>query len=112
MKKELLPFILFLFCLANGCNSTEQSAEEESLPKRLMVVAYDISVSTDDFAILKESDLELMYDNVARNGGGTIVFLYIKENSLLQEVREYEISPYAKRNKREAIFINSGIRLI
>ena len=62
--------------------------------KKLVVLAYDISMSNDDYAILKENHLKELFSKVAFNGGGKFYSILIKTKSKEQEIFEYTIPAY------------------
>ena len=62
--------------------------------KKLVVLAYDISKSNDEYAILKKDHLASLFSKIAFNGGGKFYGLLIKANSLKQELFEYNIPAF------------------
>ena len=60
-------------------------------PKKLMVLAYDISKSNDDYAILQKFHIDGIVKSISANGGGVLATLFIQSNSMNQEVEVYII---------------------
>ncbi len=84
MKINLFCLTLILFLLSCGKKNPSQK-NTTPLIQNIAVVVYDISISTDAFAMLQASDIYLMYHKMGVNNGGKFYGLFIKTNSKMQD---------------------------
>lgn len=89
---KIVTTIVFLQIITSCGNNTPQVKTQPT--KKLVVLAYDISMSNDDYALLKEKHLEELFSKVAFNGGGKFYSILIKAKSKEQEIFEYTIPAF------------------
>lgn len=85
MKNNLF-FIVIVSALVIACGNVENK-DVTTVPKPLQVVVwvYDITKSTDTYAILTEAHVEKSYYGMGQDGGGKFYGLHIMSNSSKQE---------------------------
>ena len=85
MKTNLF-LIVFATALVSACGNRENK-DVTTVPKPLQVVVwvYDITKSTDTYAILTEAHVEKSYYGMGQDGGGKFYGLHIMSNSSKQE---------------------------
>ena len=89
---QIVATIVLLQIIISCENNTPQVKTQPT--KKLVVLAYDISMSNDDYALLKEKHLEELFSKVAFNGGGKFYSILIKAQSKEQEIFEYTIPAF------------------
>ncbi len=92
MKATILTLIFLPLLMACGKTINEG---ESSLPAQmqLVVVIYDISTSTDEYAMLTGNHLGILHDEIGKNGGGKFYGLHIKTSSTRQDPIFSDIRP-------------------
>lgn len=84
MKVKILILIATTMLIACNKNGNENAATVT--PKsQLTVLVYDISKSTDAYAMLTNAHIEKIYNGTGENGGGKIYGLQIQTNSSKQD---------------------------
>lgn len=89
MKKYLL-LLSFSFLLFS-CGKNERKGVEKAVVPCVTVMVYDISFSTDAFAILQQDYFKPIYYGTGYNGGGKFYGLFIKANSRKQDPFSFSI---------------------
>ncbi|GEM_PF-4759142 len=85
MKTNVI-FIVIVSALVIACGNVEnKSVTTAPKPLQAVVAVYDITKSTDTYAILTEAHLERTYYGMGKNGGGKFYGLHIMANSSKQE---------------------------
>lgn len=85
MKSNLL-LIVIACALVTACGNVETNHNATApKPLQVMVKVYDITKSTDAYAILNEAHIEKIYEGMGQNGGGKFYGLHIMSNSSKQE---------------------------
>jgi hypothetical protein len=85
MKSKMLiaviPCVLIIAC---GYSEKKNALSTQS-PLNVVVSVYDITISTDAYAILTNTHIEQLYYGIGQNGGGKFYGLHIKTNSSKQD---------------------------
>jgi len=91
MKPNLL-FALMITTLLCACGNVEKN-NQMIVPTQpqLVVVIYDITKSTDAYAILAIAHIEKIYNDIGQNGGGKLYGLHIMTNSSKQDPVSAEV---------------------
>lgn len=85
MKTNLF-LIVFATVLVSACGNVEnKNVTTAPKPLQAVVAVYDITKSTDTYAILTEAHLERTYYGIGKNGGGKFYGLHLMTNSSKQE---------------------------
>ena len=84
MKVEI--FILIATTMLIACNkSGSENTLREITKLQLTILVYDISKSTDAYAMLTNNHIENLYYGIGQNGGGKFYGLHIQTNSSKQD---------------------------
>ena len=85
MKSKMLitviPCVLIIAC---GYGEKKNAISTQS-PLNVVVNIYDITISTDSYAILTNVHIEQLYYGIGQYGGGKFYGLHIKTNSSKQD---------------------------
>jgi len=80
-----LSLISIILITLPGCSEFESSPNTEIKRLQAKVMIYDVSISTDSYAILTNNHIEKIYSAMGRNGGGIFYGLHVQSNSLKQD---------------------------
>lgn len=84
MKIAVLT-LTFSFILISCKNNQQQPSNTNNIGPNLTVLVYDISVSTDKYAVLEATHLNSLYHNMGFSGGGKVYGILIQTNSQKQD---------------------------
>jgi hypothetical protein len=93
ISRIAIPITLILGIILFSCNNSNNILEtnKNKIIQTLCVLNYDITLSNDEYAYLKENHLKQLYHQIGINGGGKFYGLHIKADSETQDPVEAQI---------------------
>lgn len=82
---KLLLLVLLAFMLTSCGKNQKQETSPVLVIQEILVVVYDVSLSTDAYAMLQPEHFTLIYHDMGYSGGGRYYGLFIKSNSQRQD---------------------------
>lgn len=88
---KLLTFILFVLLITQFTDAGKLKEYENHSSKYMIILVYDLSISTDHIAVLNKEHITKLIEKIAMNGGGVIYTVKIISNSTVQDPQKTEI---------------------